>query len=99
MLWLSGALGVPPKTWGGIDDLMLSLRECWQPLRLEQQLQLSMWMLAMLRTVVQCSLGRAIEPRASGVLLMSASNVLLMGRFCQALYCADSLHLVTQSCS
>ena len=65
MVWLSGASGVPPNTWGGIDDLMLSLRECWQPLRLEQQLQLSMWMLAMLRTMVQCSLGRAIEPWAS----------------------------------
>ena len=57
--------GYPLKTWRGIDDLMLSLRECWQPLRLEQQLQLSMWMLAMLRTVVQCSLGRAIEPWSS----------------------------------
>ena len=32
MLWLSRALGVPPKTWGGIDDLMLwlsgALGEC-----------------------------------------------------------------------
>ena len=24
----------PVKTWGGIEDLMLSLRECWQLIRL-----------------------------------------------------------------
>ena len=47
--------GYPLKTWGGIDDLMLSLRECWQPLRLEQQLQLLI--------EAQCSLRRAVRNR------------------------------------
>ena len=45
----------PLKTWGGIDDLMLSLRQCWQPLRLEQQLQLLI--------EAQCSLRRAVRNR------------------------------------